>query len=414
MGNIEMKPSAGLSGPFWPVPLWLVTDEAFKDVPSRAKLLYGGILACKLTGKTVPYWSDLAKTMRVTVRCVAKLFNTLKDSGLLAIESEDEFPRRVIYTLFEPAGGSVSIVGCPESMANDGSHASDMNKSSHLPDMNICSSPDMNKSSRLHNYIKEKERYKYIGSSTDYNQDGNTTIQTQTTIFVSSPAQNFAFDDTSRPPADAGAPSPETSPLPRQRLESSDCDFPLTTIEPPKKNTCKKRARDAGKQVAARGASSEQTAPDLPAVSHGDEISPEDALQTPEATKNACTGRTDGKNGKQAEAALESAWKAVLAEYPKRGGGLGTSEGRKVLAKLLRDGFDLDTIIDGVKRYAVYIRETGRERTEFVAMIPTWLRQRRWEDEWVAPQQTRNGQKCGTTVSGKEMTYEEFLKTKRY
>lgn len=82
---------------------------------------------------------------------------------------------------------------------------------------------------------------------------------------------------------------------------------------------------------------------------------------------------------------LDEVWRELLSVYPKRGGGLGHTEGRKVLEKLLKAKADPRAIIEGAKRYAAYIRATNRERTEYVAMIPTWLRQRRWEEDWTPP-----------------------------
>ena len=87
----------------------------------------------------------------------------------------------------------------------------------------------------------------------------------------------------------------------------------------------------------------------------------------------------------------DEVWQELLSVYPKRAGGLGYSEGRKVLAKLLRERADPKAILDGARRYAEYIRATGREKTEFVAMIPTWLRQRRWEEDWTPPERPANG-----------------------
>lgn len=78
-------------------------------------------------------------------------------------------------------------------------------------------------------------------------------------------------------------------------------------------------------------------------------------------------------------------WRELLSVYPKRGGALGHTEGRKVLERLLKAKVDPQTILEGAKRYAAYIRATKREGTEYVAMIPTWLRQRRWEEDWTPP-----------------------------
>ncbi|MEJ5169373.1 MAG: winged helix-turn-helix domain-containing protein [Fimbriimonadales bacterium] len=89
--------------------------------------------------------------------------------------------------------------------------------------------------------------------------------------------------------------------------------------------------------------------------------------------------------------AHDEVWQELLSVYPKRAGGLGHSEGRKVLARLLKEKADPEAILEGARRYADYIRATGREKTEFVAMIPTWLRQRRWEEDWTPPERPSNG-----------------------
>lgn len=83
--------------------------------------------------------------------------------------------------------------------------------------------------------------------------------------------------------------------------------------------------------------------------------------------------------------ACDEVWRELLSVYPKRGGGLGHTEGRKVLERLLKAKTDPKAILEGARRYAAYIRATKREGSEYVAMIPTWLRQRRWEEDWTPP-----------------------------
>jgi predicted transcriptional regulator len=87
----------------------------------------------------------------------------------------------------------------------------------------------------------------------------------------------------------------------------------------------------------------------------------------------------------QGGSGCDSVWRELLSVYPKRGGGLGHTEGRKVLERLLKAKTDPEAILEGARRYAAYIRATKREGTEYVAMIPTWLRQRRWEEDWTPP-----------------------------
>lgn len=61
------------------------------------------------------------------------------------------------------------------------------------------------------------------------------------------------------------------------------------------------------------------------------------------------------------------------AIYPKRGGGHRWADAKKHIRARLREGHTWDDIIDGARRYAVYIRAIGKERTEFVLQGATFV-----------------------------------------
>lgn len=108
---------------------------------------------------------------------------------------------------------------------------------------------------------------------------------------------------------------------------------------------------------------------------------------------------------------LDEVWRELLSVYPKRGGGLGHTEGRKVLERLLKAKTAPQAILEGARRYAAYIRATKREGTEYVAMIPTWLRQRRWEENWTPPRDPKAEEEEAKRRHAEELR--EFLGLRR-
>lgn len=77
--------------------------------------------------------------------------------------------------------------------------------------------------------------------------------------------------------------------------------------------------------------------------------------------------------------------------YPKRAGGDNTSDAWKQYQARIRSGETSEVIHAGVVRYAAYIRATGKEGTEFVKQMCTFLgKSRHYRDPWDIPP-SKNG-----------------------
>ncbi|EFH3516504.1 GntR family transcriptional regulator, partial [Escherichia coli] len=66
---------------------------------------------------------------------------------------------------------------------------------------------------------------------------------------------------------------------------------------------------------------------------------------------------------------FEQAWQ----EYPKRAGGNSKSAAFKAWKARLREGIKPETMLDGVRRYAAWVRATGNTGTQFVKQAATFF-----------------------------------------
>ncbi|EJH1484579.1 helix-turn-helix domain-containing protein [Escherichia coli] len=79
---------------------------------------------------------------------------------------------------------------------------------------------------------------------------------------------------------------------------------------------------------------------------------------------------------------FEQAWQ----EYPKRAGGNSKSAAFKAWKARLREGIKPETMLDGVRRYAAWVRATGNTGTQFVKQAATFFGpDRHFEDFWQQP-----------------------------
>ena len=79
---------------------------------------------------------------------------------------------------------------------------------------------------------------------------------------------------------------------------------------------------------------------------------------------------------------FEQAWQ----EYPKRAGGNSKSAAFKAWKARIREGIKPETMLDGVKRYAAWVRATGNTGTQFVKQAATFFGpDRHFEDYWQQP-----------------------------
>ncbi|HCP8973611.1 TPA: helix-turn-helix domain-containing protein [Escherichia coli] len=79
---------------------------------------------------------------------------------------------------------------------------------------------------------------------------------------------------------------------------------------------------------------------------------------------------------------FEQAWQ----EYPKRAGGNSKSAAFKAWKARIREGIKPETMLDGVKRYAAWVRATGNTGTQFGKQAATFFGpDRHFEDFWQQP-----------------------------
>ncbi|EHK6582547.1 helix-turn-helix domain-containing protein, partial [Escherichia albertii] len=79
---------------------------------------------------------------------------------------------------------------------------------------------------------------------------------------------------------------------------------------------------------------------------------------------------------------FEQAWQ----EYPKRAGGNSKSAAFKAWKARIREGIKPESMLDGVKRYAAWVRATGNTGTQFVKQAATFFGpDRHFDDTWQQP-----------------------------
>lgn len=95
--------------------------------------------------------------------------------------------------------------------------------------------------------------------------------------------------------------------------------------------------------------------------------------------------------------AFEEAWQA----YPKRAGGNSKAAAWKAWRARIKDGVTTEAMLDGVNRYAGYVRATGSAGTQYVKQAATFFGpDRHFEESWQAPSGPANVRTGGLPVSG--------------
>lgn len=86
-------------------------------------------------------------------------------------------------------------------------------------------------------------------------------------------------------------------------------------------------------------------------------------------------------------------WDAFDAVYPRPSNGrkLERSDARLTWDLLAEDGEDMAKIVDGAKRYREWI--DALKKREYVAMMTTWLNQRRWEESYAIDPSSEDGKR---------------------
>ncbi|HGU4192959.1 TPA: DNA-binding protein, partial [Escherichia coli] len=152
------------------------------------------------------------------------------------------------------------------------------------------------------------------------------------------------FRETVKPNfAEEGKPSPRTRETTRRGEGKTNFDLTENTTEITSENTTESKN--------TIGASADASAP---ARSARQEYSPE----------------------------FEQAWQ----EYPKRAGGNSKSAAFKAWKARIREGVTPETMLNGVKRYAAWVRVSGNTGTQFVKQASTFFGpDRHFEDFWQQP-----------------------------
>lgn len=79
---------------------------------------------------------------------------------------------------------------------------------------------------------------------------------------------------------------------------------------------------------------------------------------------------------------FETAWQI----YPKRAGGNPKASAFKAWKARLKEGVKTDEMLEGVKRYAAYVRTTGNAGSQYVKQAVTFFGpDRHFEESWLAP-----------------------------
>ncbi|CAH3600967.1 hypothetical protein AI2694V1_1479 [Enterobacter cloacae] len=94
---------------------------------------------------------------------------------------------------------------------------------------------------------------------------------------------------------------------------------------------------------------------------------------------------------------FEQAWQA----YPKRAGGNSKAAAWKAWKARIKDGVTTVAMLDGVNRYAAYVRATGSAGTQYVKQAATFFGpDRHFDESWQAPAVAASGRSGGLPVSG--------------
>lgn len=103
----------------------------------------------------------------------------------------------------------------------------------------------------------------------------------------------------------------------------------------------------------------------------------------------------------------------VWQEYPKRAGGNSKSAAFKAWKARIREGIKPETMLDGVRRYATWVRATGNTGTQFVKQAATFFGpDRHFEESWQQPVAPGGGrQRQIDILSGLGAMSDEFGKS---
>jgi uncharacterized protein YdaU (DUF1376 family) len=123
--------------------------------------------------------------------------------------------------------------------------------------------------------------------------------------------------------------------------------------------------------VRHAGSSAASNAPSMPEVSseHDSGIAP----SMPSSLVQSIPIQTTPSKPKKSMAAAPPWWEEFRREYPKRAGDQKWRDALRASNQRLAEGHSVKQFLDGARRYAAFIRATGKERTEYVKQAATFL-----------------------------------------
>lgn len=133
----------------------------------------------------------------------------------------------------------------------------------------------------------------------------------------------------------------------------------------------RKAAFDAERTASGKDAERKKASRDIPtrpAKSRADPLSDSDSNTDSNKEKNQIGAAAPRRIGTEPSVFVE-----IRREYPRRSGGQRWGDALKFFLRRLSEGEQAETILAGVKRYAVYAQATGIERTERVQQAATFL-----------------------------------------
>ncbi|EFH3106759.1 replication protein [Escherichia coli] len=137
---------------------------------------------------------------------------------------------------------------------------------------------------------------------------------------------------------------------------------------------------------------------DTPNVDTNTEITTEITTETKNTIGASADASAPARSARQEYSPeFEQAWQ----EYPKRAGGNSKSAAFKAWKARIREGIKPETMLDGVKGYAAWVRATGNTGTQFVKQAATFFGpDRHFEDFWQQPAAPGGGRGKSLPISG--------------
>lgn len=129
-------------------------------------------------------------------------------------------------------------------------------------------------------------------------------------------------------------------------------------------------------------------------------LTPDSGLRTADSSSLRSQDRTAAPRGRGDEPAP---FVEIRKQYPKRGGGQRWGDALRFFHRRLSEGEKPETILAGVKRYAVFARAVGIEGTEKVQQVATFLGDNRgYLEQWHPPPRAESATERILRINGSD------------